>query len=302
MFKRLVCVLMVILLLPSAAFAAGQYIIPDSNTRRLTTDELWQWSYESLGFILNEIFARHGYNFEVGKKYYNYFNERPWYTPNSNPNNSKACYPQLSQVEWTNERLVKDVREAMRAQKTTNPHGKHYLDYIEDSFDVLSGFSLLNLKTGQKLPVYSAPSSTSYRGANGKAAISTNGAVYAAGLENGWLLVMYETNNGGVRVGYVDSRSLKDKNLRLPQLSFTPITTECLEAVDLTDDPAAQFTTIKRLPEGTVVTYLSEFFNRYAWAYVETQVDGKTVRGFVDARKLLLEDVYMENVDAAEMK
>ena len=34
------------------------------------------------------------------------------------------------------------------------------------------------------------------------------------------------------------------------------------------------------------MTYLSSFFNREAWDYIETTVDGQTVRGFIPAGKL----------------
>ena len=46
-----------------AALASGvnnYYIIPDSDTRLLTEEELWGWQYEAVGFIYNEIFARQG--------------------------------------------------------------------------------------------------------------------------------------------------------------------------------------------------------------------------------------------------
>lgn len=299
--KRMICFLILLCLLPGMALAGGQYIIPDSNTRHLTKEELWEWSYESLGFILNEIFARHGYHFEAGKKYYNYFGKRPWYTPNADPDNQRACYSQLSSLEWSNERLVKDVRAEMRAMGTKNTGGKNYLDYIEDDFDTLSGFFLVDMKPGQKFPVFSGPDAASYRGANGKASVSTNGAVYAAGWENGWLLVMYLTNNGGVRVGYIDGSKMKD-HLTLPKLSFPRTQVTCLETTGLTDDPAMSFTEITTLGKGTQVTYLSEYQNRYAWAYVETTVNGQVVRGFVKADTLDLMDVEMENEDAAEMK
>ena len=47
------------------AKAERVWLIEDSNTRKLTKAELWQWNYEALGYILNEIFARHGYVFKV---------------------------------------------------------------------------------------------------------------------------------------------------------------------------------------------------------------------------------------------
>lgn len=286
MWKRVAALLMILLLIPTFALAGRQYIIPDSNTRYLSEDELWEWDYESLGYILNEIFARHGYCFISGGKYDNFFSSLPWYTPNANTNNSEACYSQLSSVEWSNERLVKDVRSAMRAQGTRNTNGKHYLDYISfDNFDVLTGFVYTAMKTGQKLKVYSAPSSSSYRGADGKALVSTNGSVYVAGWESGWLLLMYETNNGAVRVGYVSGSSLKGKvNARNLQFEYQTMT--CISNAKLTDDPATTFTTIRTICKGEEVTYLTSFQNRHSWAYIETTVDGKTVRGFIPSDAL----------------
>jgi len=286
MWKKMAAVLALLVLLPSVALAGGQYIIPDSNTRHLTRSELWEWSYESLGFILNEIFARHGYCFEPGEKYDNYFRSRPWYTPNADTDNRRACYPQLSTLEWNNEHLVKEVRQEMRDKKTRNTNGKNYLDYIEESFDPLSGFFLVELKAGQKLAVYSAPDAQSYRGANGKAAVSTNGAVYAAGWEDGWLLLMYLTNNGSVRVGYADGGHIKGVPSGLPMLEWDPVQVTVKENAILTDDPVKAFSTLARLGTGSQVTYLTEYQNRYAWAYVETTVQGQRVRGFVKADAL----------------
>ena len=121
MNKRFLALLLALMLLaaalPMGALAAQKkraYIIPDSDTRLLTYEELWQWDYESIGYIFNEIFARHGYNFIPGNQYDNYFRTRPWYTPNADPDNSAACYSQLSDVEWQNERLCKDVRAEMK--------------------------------------------------------------------------------------------------------------------------------------------------------------------------------------------
>ncbi len=300
MKRRLISLLLIAALLaPACALGAGnrQYIVPDSNTRYLTAEELWEWDYESIGFIFNEIFARHGYNFIVGGPYYNYFQTRPWYAPNANPNNTDACYPRLNDIEWDNERLCKDVRAQMRALGTTNPNGKHYLDYIERGvFDVLSGFVYTQVKAGQKWPVYSAPGTSSWRGANGKAVVSTNGSVYVAGWDGGWLLLMYETNNGAVRVGYASAQSMKDR-VTAPMLTFAYTTAACTRAVSLTDDPATSFTAVRTLAAGEKVTYLTSFQNRYTWAYVETTVDGKTVRGFIPANALDLGMGMDENED-----
>lgn len=294
MWKRFLALLGVLVLVPAFALAARQYIIPDSDTRELTEAELWEWDYESLGYIFNEIFARHGYNFIPGGKYDNFFSARPWYTPNTNPDNHAACYPQLSRVEWRNEALVKAVRAAMRAQGTTNPGGKHYLDGIAtDDFDVLRGFNYMALKPGQKLSVYASPSQNAYRGAGGKAAVSTNGSVYVCGWENGWLLLMYETNSGAVRVGYVEGSRMKDSpSARRLQFAYLPVT--CTRDVTLTDDPATTFTVLRAISSGEQLTYLTVFQNRYDWAYVETTVEGKPARGFIPADAVDYGQGYVE--------
>ena len=283
MRKRMIAVVLILLMLPTFALASRQYIIPDSDTRALTETELWGWDYESLGYILNEIFARHGYNFIPGAKYDRFFSQRPWYTPNADSNNSAACYPQLSNLEWSNEKLVKNVRDQMRAQGTTNPGGKHYLDYVKtDTFDVLSGFTLANLQAGQKLSVYSAPTRDAYRGANGKAMVSTNGTVYVGGWDGSWLLVMYETNKGAVRVGYVEGSSIKG-NVDAGHLSFPFQPVNCVRSVALTDDPVTESTSIRTVTVGETLIYLAIYENNRQWVYVETTVDGQQTRGFVPA-------------------
>lgn len=300
MTRRIVAFLLALLLVPSFALASRQYIIPDSDTRALTETELWGWDYESLGYILNEIFARHGYCFIPGGAYDQFFRERPWYQPNTNTDNSVACYPKLSSLEWSNERLVKDVRAQMRAQNTRNTGGKHYWKEVyTDEFDVLSGFTLINLSPGQKLGVYSAPSTSSYRGAGGKALVSTNGTVYAAGWDGGWLLVMYQTNKGAVRVGYVDGAAVKG-TVNAPSLRFERIAAACASAAPLTDDPATQSTSLRTLAAGESVVYLASYYNANAWAYVETTVEGKTARGFIPADALAMAGVADESDQTAD--
>lgn len=281
--KRLCCLLLCLALLPIAALAERAYLIPDSNTRKLTKAELWQWDYESLGYILNEIFARHGYNFNPGQRYEYYFNCMPWYTPNANPNNQQACYSQLSSVEWYNEHLVKEVMQEMLDLNTQNRGAQSVWDYFSTGFDTLQGFDYIEMRAGQTLPVYSAPSTSAWRGANGQACVSTSGIVWAAGWESGWLLVMYETNNGSVRVGYVNSGDMRSAAPINKRLSFEYKQAVLNRTESLTDDPARCYSSIVNLPKGTKVTYLTSFFNSSAWDYVETTCNGKTVRGFLPA-------------------
>ena len=75
---RFLCLALVLAMLPLAALADRAYLI-DSDSRKLTEAEHWEWDRESLSFMFNEIFARHGFTFEPGGKFYNWFNSQPWY-------------------------------------------------------------------------------------------------------------------------------------------------------------------------------------------------------------------------------
>ena len=118
--------------------------------------------------------------------------------------------------------------------------------------------------------------------------VSTNGAIYAAGWESGWLLLMYETNNGSVRVGYVKAGDIRGGVPMDTNLTFAYAPAAVTASCSLTDDPARTGTTVTTLQPGTQVTWLTRFYNNSAWDYVETTVSGKTVRGFIRTGSLFL--------------
>ena len=280
--KRILTLLLA-LLLPVLAIGERMYIFPNSDTKLLTWDEVAVWDYETLGYGFNEVFARHGYDFEPGQEYEYYFRTRPWYRPNGTYNNQRDCYSQLNSIEWANEHLIKEVRAYKRAN---GDWGESIWDYFSTGFDTLQGFEYFELRSGQKLKVYSAPSTSSWRGANGKALVNTNGALYAAGWESNWLLVMYETNNGSVRVGYINAGDVRGGIPYTPDLSFAYDTATVAERCVLTDDPARTGSAITTLNPGTTVTWLTRFYNNTGWDYVETKVGGKVARGFIKVGSL----------------
>jgi len=280
--KRILALILVLMLLPAAVLAERMYILPDSNTRLLTWDEVAEWDYESLGYAFNEIFARHGFDFNSGGEYEYYFQTRPWYRANGTYNNRRDCYSKLNSVEWQNYELIK----AVRSVKKDNDWGRSIWADFSTGFETLQGFRYIELRAGQSLAVYSAPSKSAWRGANGKASVHTNGAIYAAGWENNWLLLMYETNNGSVRVGYVKAGDIRGGVPMDLTLNFSYASAEVLAPCTLTDDPARTGTAIVTLQPGAKVTWLTRFYNHSAWDYVETTVKGKTVRGFVRAGSL----------------
>lgn len=277
--------MIVLALLPVSAGASNFYLFPDSNKRLLTYEEVAAWQYDALGYAFNELFARYGRPFDPGSKYDNYFQCQTWYKVDPD-------YPwtgtrwddgqHLTKLEWDNYTLIKQVREDMRAQGTTNPTGKPLPPVFDDRINrLLSGFEEVRLKGNQKLRVFDGPGEHYRRGANGKAVASTNGRVYAAGWENGWLMVMYQINNGGVRVGFAPREDFKDR-LDLPLLAFDAVATTILRDAQLTEDPLMALTPIAQLPQGAAVTWLSRFYStNLSWDYVEVSLNGQLVRGFL---------------------
>ena len=166
-------------------------------------------------------------------------------------------------------------------RKNYNTGGQNYLDYITfDDQNYGMTFESGRFKANQKFSIYSAPSTSSYRGANGKASVSTNGPIEVAGQEDGWLLVMYDTNSGAVRVGYIRKSEING-SINAADLDFAYTTKTCSRAVWLTDDPVTSSTDLVKLASGERVTYLASYYAGGSWAYIETQANGQTVRGFI---------------------
>jgi len=284
----LLCLLALLALLPAGALADRAYLV-DSDVRLITEAELWEWDRESLSFMFNEIFARHGFTFDAGGKFYNWFNSQPWYQALAKVDD-RTAYDRTTTLEWKNYKTIKKVIAEMDAvkwpyRKAAGSALKSWIDFQPPGQWSLTGFSGIQLKAGQKLEVYSAPSRQAWRGADGKASVSTNGGVWAAGWESGWLQIFYEVSKGGLRVGYVEGSKISGKADINVALNFARVPVQVLSACTLTDDPLRQVNTITTLRAGSTVTYLTTATNQYgqAWDYVETQVNGKTARGYVPA-------------------
>ena len=95
--------------------------------------------------------------------------------------------PKVTDLEWKNYDLIKEVIAEKEAAGETGHDAskKCYRKMTPPGNWTLTGFNYVKMKAGQQIPVYSAPSYSAWRGANGKALVNTNGAVWAAGWENG---------------------------------------------------------------------------------------------------------------------
>ena len=298
----LALVMACMVILPAAAGADSLYVIPDSNVRELTREELWGYKYDTLLYAFNEIYARHGYKFETGSRCYNWFTQMPWYVPNESENskNHHETYSQCSKLENRNVDLIKDVRREMRELGTTNPKGKGMPTPPAQNIDKPRGFNYVNLKAGQKLAVYTAPSADAYRANYGKATVSTNGAVYALGWDQGWMLMLYEANFAGqYRVGYVNGAKIKGKKPELDTLSWDRSVCRVEVSTTMTDDPALTGKPLGQLSAGTMVTFLTTMYNSEAWDYIETTIDGQTARGFVPSGTLSITGADITETDSS---
>lgn len=295
LIKRAFLMLICLLLLSSAALAEQMYLMPDSNTRKLTEAELWEWDRESLSYMFNEIMARHGFVFSAGSAYDKWFRQFPWYTPNENPDNQTMVYNVLSNLEWTNYETIKKVASEMDSAGAPSHDStkKCYRDMvIPTSFQptvaessILVGFNRYYLSGSQLLPVYAAPSAYAWRGAEGKAEVSTSGVIWAAGRQNGWLLICYETNDHNMRVGYINEAQAGAgaSVVQLTEMTFSYIPMALLQACPMTDDPMVANIPMTWLPQGTQVTFLTTFITQQgqSWDYIEITINGQQARGFV---------------------
>lgn len=131
-------------------------------------------------------------------------------------------------------------------------------------------------------PVYTAPSEDSFRMADGRASVSTNHDLYEAGYSAGWLLVRYETNNGGTNVGYIPPRYVKGYKSRmtLPEFDYIPAT--ALDVVYVTNNPLLPGSFYATLDPEEGFYILGKYTYHGDWWYIECTVDGQMARGFID--------------------
>ena len=85
------------------ADAESEYLLPDSDKRLYSKEELKQYDKETLALMRNEILARHGYPFQK-EKYQTYFGEKSWYTIDPD-----FDYNSLNSIEMANVETIKGL-------------------------------------------------------------------------------------------------------------------------------------------------------------------------------------------------
>ena len=155
--------------------------------------------------------------------------------------------------------------------------------YLAD--DALSGaWATVDLQQDRVVPVYAAPSEDAWRGANGRAAVSlAEPFTQLASFGNeGWWLIEYETGGGARRVGYIPQQAY-DRAVPYGWW-LIPMTLPLREDAVMTDDPHGGRREIAHFAAGESLTVLGYYDG--LWAYAQTEIDGKTARGFLPLRAL----------------
>ena len=93
----------------------GDYVLPDSDSKELTAEDLKGLSEEELVVARNEIYARHGYVFK-DKELGAYFYTKSWYRPTTS--GAEFDHGRLSQLETKNVQLI---QKAENGQLVTVP-------------------------------------------------------------------------------------------------------------------------------------------------------------------------------------
>lgn len=158
-------------------------------------------------------------------------------------------------------------------------------------------FEKMKFETGKYLEVYSGPGENYYRCADGKAGVSTDGEIFCAGRDGRWMMIEYVKNDGVKRIGYIDTKKLK----RVPDCSeipFEDIPAFTSRNTYLMDAPTRKAECIAMLERRQPVTLLAWHADIHGnaqadywsglegWAYIETDVDGQRMRGFIDPHAL----------------
>lgn len=111
----------------SAGQADGEYIFPNSDKERLERAQVEALDPELLPYARNEIYARHGYEFQ-NEKYAEYFAGKSWYRPGGF---SKS---DLNSIEWYNMDLIAAVEETYSQDQGGTPQTADYIFPDSDKY------------------------------------------------------------------------------------------------------------------------------------------------------------------------
>ena len=131
-------------------------------------------------------------------------------------------------------------------------------------------------------PIYTAPSEDSIRLADGKAACNVETEISVGGYVDSWLMVRCELKDGRARVGYIPPKYCKPLKANISKLTLVSIPVKLAQSIDITDNPRSNSTPFGTLQKGTEITILGKYTYTGNWWYVETKLNDRLTRGFID--------------------
>lgn len=172
-----------------------------------------------------------------------------------------------------------DELGAMR--ELINVVAPQFVDYELYSADEMPGDA-----GAATVPVYSAPGDGSVRFAKGKASVNLRepAKFYGFTQDGNWALVEYTVSGRTSRFGYVRRSELPSSVTWKYNISSIDMPVTVTQDTFLTDDPNVSQYRQMTLKAGGSVRLLALYGPWYA--YVETTLEGKTVRGFVPRASL----------------
>ena len=148
-----------------------------------------------------------------------------------------------------------------------------------------------------RLPVYSAPFDEAYRPANGKAAVALGEPFLVLGAaRNGtWLWISYDIGADQSRIGWVHASLVKNKHPDC--FPVDGMLVRINRETPVTDDPMRSGRILRTLKPGeTVIGLCSLLWYDQECLYIETEMDGQTVWGFIPG------DTAMDQVPLASLE
>ena len=147
--------------------------------------------------------------------------------------------------------------------------------------------AVLGVKKGTKLPVYGAPFDDAWRGAKGKAAVSTSEpfGVLDTAQDGQWLMITYSVDKKSGRIGWIRRPEKMTEQIQCRMTFRLPY--KVTRDTVLTDDPEKSRREIRTLRAGeTVIAMYTLTAGDTEWIYLETDVEGQPVWGFAESDAL----------------
>lgn len=133
----------------------------------------------------------------------------------------------------------------------------------------------------KRYAVYSGPGKDYLRGADGKAAVSTNALIQGFASENGWIMIEYEVERNHHRIGWIQENSIQFGH-SLSELPASYGSAMLAEGAIITDDPFYSKAPLYNFPMTIEVYVLAKLGD---WIYIESS-SGDLIRGFVHKSQL----------------